>query len=224
MLIAFVLDAPAIRSGMSDLAGRMPVRRAHGGLPAAALLFSLFPASALAGAPQERVRQTLDAVSAVLNDPELHEASREGDRRARVGKIMRDGFDFREMARASLGSHWATLTAEQQDEFVGLFGQLFERSYDRLVLRFLGDSTTTYGAESIEKNGAVVRTTLVRKNTDELPVDYRLTSNDGPWKISDAVVDGVSLAGNFRAQFEKTIRTASYDELAKRVRTKLAEQ
>ena len=42
--------------------------------------------------------------------------------------------------------------------------------------------------------------------------------------MSDVAVDGVSLDGNFRAQFDKTIRTASYDELAKRIRTKLAEE
>jgi len=189
-----------------------------------ALLVALGPASALAGEPQERVRQTLDAVSAVLNDPQLQGSAKERDRREHVGKVIRDSFDFRAMARESLGSQWAGLTAEQHDEFVGLFGQLFERSYNRLVLRFLGDSTTTYGAESIEKNGAVVRTILVRKNTDELPVDYRLIAEGGLWKMSDVAVDGVSLAGNFHAQFDKTIRIASYDELAKRIRTKLGEE
>ena len=189
-----------------------------------ALLVPLGPASVLAGAPQERVRQTIDGVSAVLKDPQLQGSTKERDRRERVGKLTRDSFDFRAMARGSLGSHWAGLTAEQQDEFVNLFGQLFERSYTRLVLRFLGDSTTTYGAESVEKNGAVVRTTLVRKNDDELPVDYRLTSEDGLWKMSDVLVDGVSLAGNFHAQFDKTIQTSSYDELVKRIRTKLAEE
>ena len=188
-----------------------------------ALLATVGARSALAGAPQERVRQTVDAVSAVLHDPQLQGSAKERDRRERVGKVMRDSFDFRAMARESLGSHWPGLTAEQQDEFVGLFGQLFERSYDRLVLRFLGDSTTTYGAESVDKNGAVVRTTLVRKNADELPVDYRLTSAGALWKVSDVAVDGVSLAGNFRAQFDKTIRTASYDELATKIRAKLAE-
>jgi len=145
-----------------------------------------------------------------------------GDRLLEVVEVREDLAE--QERRESLGSHWASLSAEQQDEFAGLFGQLFERSYNRLVLRFLGDSTTTYGAESVEKNGVVVRTTLVRKNTDELPVDYRLTSAGGLWKISDVVVDGVSLAGNFHAQFEKTIRTASYDELVKKIRTKLAEE
>jgi len=190
----------------------------------ALLVVALGPARVLAGPPQDRVRQTMDAVSAVVKDPQLQGAERERDRRERVGHIMQDAFDFRTMARESLGSEWARLTAARQDEFVGLFGQLFERSYDRLVLRFLGDSTTTYGAETADKSGAVVRTTLVRKNGDDLPVDYRLTSDGTGWKISDAVVDGVSLAGNFHAQFEKAIRDGSYDELAKRIRTKLAEE
>jgi phospholipid transport system substrate-binding protein len=188
------------------------------------LVAAIGPRAALAGAPQERVRQTVDAVSAVLHDPQLQGSAKERDRRDRVGNVMRDSFDFRAMARESLGSSWAGLTAEQQDEFVGLFARLFERSYDRLVLRFLGDSTTTYGAESVDKNGALVRTTIVRKNSDELPVDYRLISAGGAWKMSDVAVDGVSLAGNFHAQFDKTIRTASYDALAEKIRTKLAEE
>ena len=188
-----------------------------------AFLFALGAAPALAGAPQERVRQTVDAVSAVVNDPQLQAASKEHDRRERVVKVMHESFDFGAMARESLGPHWASLTPEQRDRFVGLFTQLFERSYDRLVLRF-GGSTTTYGAESVDAERAVVKTALLRKGGDELPVDYRVTADDGVWKISDVVIDGVSLAGNFRAQFDKTIRASSYDALVQRIETKLAEQ
>ncbi len=189
-----------------------------------ALLFALGAAPALAGAPHERVRQTVDAVSAVVNDPQLQAPSKEHDRRERVVKVMHESFDFGTMARESLGPHWADLAPEQRDRFVGLFAQLFERSYDRLVLRFLGGSTTTYGAESVDAERAVVKTTLVRKGGDELPVDYRLTADGGVWKISDVVVDGVSLAGNFRAQFHKTIQGSSYDALVQRIETKLAEE
>src|SRR5947199_9580871 len=141
-----------------------------------ALLVRLGPPSALAAAPQERVRQTLDAVSAVLNDPELQGSAKERDRRERVGKVMRDSFDFRAMARESLGSHWASLSAEQQDEFVGLFGQLFERSYNRLVLRFLGDSATTYGAESIEKAAP----SCVRPSSARTPTSCPWTTASSP--------------------------------------------
>ena len=196
--------------------------------PAAAsctvLLFALGAAPALAAAPQERVRQTVDAVSALVNDPQLQASSKERERRERVAKVMHESFDFGTMARESLGSHWASLAPEQRDRFVGLFAQLFERSYDRLVLRFLGGSTTTYGTESVDAERAVVKTALLRKGGDELPVDYRLTTDGGVWKISDVVVDGVSLAGNFRAQFDKTIRASSYDALVQRIEAKLADE
>ena len=179
---------------------------------------------AFAGEPQQRVRQTVDAVSAAVNDPQLQGSSNERARRERVAKVMHESFDFRAMAQESLGSHWASLTPEQRDRFVGLFAQLFERSYDRLVLRFRGGSTTTYGTESVDAERAVVKTALHRKGGDEFPVDYRLSADGGVWKISDVVVDGVSLAGNFRAQFDKTIRASSYDALVQRIETKLAEE
>jgi len=189
-----------------------------------AVLIALAAATALAGEPQQRVRETVEAVSAVVNDARLQGASNERERRDRVARVMHESFDFPAMAQDSLGAHWATLTPEQRDRFVALFGQLFERSYDRLVLRFLGGSETTYGAEAVDGERATVKTTLVRKGGDQLPVDYRLIGSRGAWKISDVVVDGVSLAGNFRAQFDKTIRASSYDGLVKRIETKLAEE
>jgi phospholipid transport system substrate-binding protein len=185
----------------------------------AALLVGLAVAPALAGAPEQRVRETVDAVSAALNGSE-----NEGARRERVAKVMHESFDFQAMAQDSLGSHWASLTSEQQERFVGLFARLFERSYDRLVLRFLGGSSTTYGRESVDADRAAVKTTLHRKGGDELPIDYRLGLHGGSWRISDVVVDGVSLAGNFRSQFDKTIRGSSYDGLVQRIETKLAEE
>jgi len=92
------------------------------------VLVVLAAGAALAGAPQQRVRQTVDAVSAVLNDPQLQGSSNERERRERVAKVMHESFDFRTMAQESLGSHWASLTPEQRDRFVGLFTQLYART------------------------------------------------------------------------------------------------
>jgi phospholipid transport system substrate-binding protein len=188
------------------------------------VLLAVAAGAASGGAPQQRVHETVDSVSSIVNDPQLQGASNDRERRERVAKLMRESFDFRTMSQESLGSHWASLTPEQRDQFVDLFARLFENSYQRLVLRFLGGSATTYGAESIDAGRATVKTVLVRKGGDELPVDYKLNQDGGPWKISDVVVDGVSLAGNFRAQFAKTIQDSSYDALVRRIETKLAEE
>ena len=140
------------------------------------------------------------------------------ERRDRIGTIIHDAFDFENMARESLGAPWAALTAEQRAEFTRLFGERFEQSYSLLVLRFLGERTTTYAGESIQGEGAVVRTSLVSAKDGTLPVEYRLTALGGRWTVADVVVDGVSLAGNYRAQFSKIIRTASYETLLRRMR------
>ena len=49
-------------------------------------------------------------------------------------------------------------------------------------------------------------------------MDYRLHEKDGTWHAYDLIVDGVSLVKNYRSQFEKIIRSSSYQELVRRLR------
>lgn len=107
-------------------------------------------------------------------------------------------------------------------EFIPLFGDLFEQSYNRLVLKFLPGRQTSYGKESIEQDRATVQTTLVvPKTKEQLGVDYRLIEKAQRWAVFDVVVDGVSIAGNYRAQFDKILRTSSYDMLVQQIKRKL---
>jgi phospholipid transport system substrate-binding protein len=160
------------------------------------------------------------AVSAVLRDPALQGEEGQPERRRRVRKIIYDTFHFDEMARESLGPTWDRLTPVQQEEFVRLFGNLFEGSYNRLVLRFLGDRQATYDAESIDGDHAVVRTTLTGGKEERLSVEYQLAAKRERWGVVDVRIDGVSLAMNYRAQFTKILRTSSYENLVERMRSK----
>ena len=66
-----------------------------------------------------------------------------------------------------------------------------------------------------------MRTTLVVRRTKErLPVDYHLIEKAQRWSVSDVVVDGISLGQNYRAQFDRIIRSSSYDELLRRMKSK----
>jgi len=177
-----------------------------------------FLAPARAAGPQDRVQQTLTAVSAVLHDPKLQGTDGQPERKERVRTIIYDTFFFDEMARESLGPQWERLTPPQQAEFVHLFGNLFEGSYNRLVLRFLGDRHATFEAESIDGDRAVVRTRLTGGKEEGLSVEYQLASKRGRWGVVDVRIDGVSLAMNYRSQFNKIIRTSSYDTLVQRMR------
>ena len=180
--------------------------------------------AALGAGPQVHVQETLEAITAILNQPQWQGAGKDQARKQEVRKIIYEAFDFREMSREVLGAQWTKLTPQQQEEFTGLFGDLFERSYNRMILSFLGERRTTYGTASVDNGRAVVQTILVSKNDAKLPVDYKLTSNGERWAIYDVVVDGVSLAMNYRAQFTKILRTSSYNALIQRIKDKLAEE
>jgi phospholipid transport system substrate-binding protein len=175
--------------------------------------------------PQERVRELLDAVCTVMQDPQLQGMDKAEERKQRVQRIIVDAFDFEAMARLALGASWDRLTPPQQTEFVGLVGNLFERSYSRLVIRILPERDTNYSRESIERDQASVQTTLVRRKTNEqLPVEYRLIEKGGRWAVFDVVVDGVSLTLNYRAQFDKIIRSSSYGMLVEKIKAKLEQE
>jgi phospholipid transport system substrate-binding protein len=209
---------------MSDVRNKLGGRvlSLAGGL-ALVLTLTVGTAASETGA-QERLQQTMEAIAAVLVSPQWQGPGQDQARRQEVRRIIYEAFDFREMSREVLGTQWAKLTPPQQEEFTELFGNLFERSYNRLVLRFLGERQTVYGATSVDNGRAMVRTTLVSKNDAKLPVDYQLLSNGERWAIYDVVIDGVSLAMNYRAQFTKILRTSSYETLIQRIKDKIEEE
>jgi ABC-type transporter MlaC component len=82
------------------------------------VLISLsFPLSGRAARPQQRIRELLDAVSAVLDDPRLQSPDKEVERQQRVQRIIHDTFAFEEMTTEALGTSWARLTPQQREEF-----------------------------------------------------------------------------------------------------------
>jgi phospholipid transport system substrate-binding protein len=172
-----------------------------------------------AGEPRERVTTMLTAIATVLKDP-----AAEGtvQREQRVREAIFDGFHFDEMAELSLGAHWQALTPAQRDEFVGVFGNFFERSYNRLVLRFFGERTTRYVDESTTGDVALVDTLVESTKDERLPVRYRLSYRHDRWGVVDVVLDGISLAQNFRTQFDTVIRRSSYETLMQKMKAKIA--
>src|SRR4029453_10940906 len=158
----------------------------------AACLFAL-PVPVSAGLPTEQLRSAIDRVVKTLDNPALKGEARVAERRAAVRKIANDIFDFPEIARRSLGRHWAGKTDAEHEEFVGLFADLLERSYIAKI-----DS----------------------KSGTEVPVDYRMLKKGDRWLVYDVSIEGVSLVSNYRTQFNKIIQTSSYAELIKKMKRK----
>ena len=196
------------------------IRRLFLGALAASLL--AFPLVAWAGQPTDQLKGAIDRVVKTLDNPALKGDSKVMERRAAVRKIANDIFDFTEIARRSLGRHWAGKSEAEHEEFVGLFADLLERSYISKIDTYGGEKIT-YTSERSEGDIAVVGTKIISKSGTEVPIDYRMVKKGDRWLVYDVSIEGVSLVSNYRTQFNKIIQTSSYAELIKKMKSKQGE-
>jgi len=190
-------------------------------LPAAlalALVLQALPAEA--GAPTEQLRQRVDEVIRVLDDPGMQD--RPAQRRGAIRKIAENIFDYPSTARRALGSHWSARTPEEQREFVALFADLLDRAYLSRIDLYQGEKVQ-YTNETIDGDQATVSTVLVTPKGTSIPVDYRLHRVGNRWLVYDVVIEGVSLVANYRTQFNRIVRTESYDVLVQKLRDRQTE-
>ena len=191
-------------------------------LATALLLILTGPGRVWAGAPTDQLRAQIDRTVKILDDPELKKDGKQRARRAAVRQVANDIFDFAETAKRSLARHWASRTQAERDEFVLLFTDLLERSYISKIELYGGEKIKFVG-DSVDPDGAVVRTRLVTKQGTEIPIDYRMHARGDKWLVYDVLIEGVSLISNYRTQFNKIITTSSYQELVKKMKTKQEE-
>src|SRR5262245_12272008 len=183
----------------------------------AVALVVLVTAPALAGAPTDQLKQRVDEVIKVLEDPAL--TGKPAERRAAVRKIAEDIFDYPDTARRALGQHWNARTPQEREEFVRLFADLLDRAYIGKIELYQGEKVR-YVNETLEGDEATVKTRIVTKQGSEVPVDYRMRLKDGRWLVYDVVIEGVSLIANYRTQFNKVVQTESYQALVQKLRAK----
>jgi phospholipid transport system substrate-binding protein len=182
-----------------------------------AVLLILAARPAIAATPMASLRDHVDRIVAVLQDPALE--GRADARRREVRKIAEEIFDFADSARRSLGPHWQARTPAEQEEFVRLYSDLLERAYISKIEQYHGEPIK-YVGETADGDEGTVRTDIVTKQGSEIPVNYRLHQQNGQWRVYDVIIEGVSLVANYRTQFNKIIRTTSYRDLVARLRAK----
>jgi phospholipid transport system substrate-binding protein len=190
--------------------------------PIAAIAFVavLVVAPAWAGEPTEQLRSRVDEVVRVLDDPALKNNGVE--RHTRVRKIAESIFDFPDTARRALGSHWNARTPQEREDFVRLFSELLDRAYISKIDLYQGEKVR-YTGESVEGDEAIVKSQIMTKSGQPVPIDYRMHLKDGRWLVYDVIIEGVSLVSNYRTQFNKIVQTESYPALVEKLRARAAE-
>ncbi|HUP36047.1 MAG TPA: ABC transporter substrate-binding protein [Candidatus Limnocylindria bacterium] len=170
---------------------------------------------AWAGPPTEQLRAYTDRVVRILEDPALDPTQR----RTEIHAVAREAFDVAESARRALGPHWPKRSAAEREEFTGLFQSLLERGYLSRIGEY-GGERVQYVAERIDGDFATVRAQIVTSKGTQVPVEARVVRRGERWLMYDVLIENVSLVASYRSQFDRVIRTSSYEELVRRLKAR----
>ena len=183
------------------------------------LLGFILIGSAHAGEPLDVVKGAADRAVQILKDPKLLSKDKKKERVDRLREAVEPIFDFEEMAKRSLGPHWRRRTPAEQQEFVKLFQEFMEKVYSDKLDLYEGEKIV-FGKETIDQDFAQVESSIINNKGETISIIYKLRRADTKWKVYDAVVENISFINNYRSQFDRVIKSSSYEELVKRLREK----
>ena len=179
--------------------------------------------TAEAGAPTSTLQATFAQANKIIADPTLEEHPLE--RIVAIRALFSKVFDFRGASEDVLGPEWKARTAVEQREFTSIFSGFVQRSFVywlAAAAEIDGNGiTVSYLGESVERDRAAVRTAIVGRGGRQIRLDHWMVYQGNRWLVRDITIDGVSLITNYRAQFERVMKTSSYRDLVVRIQERV---
>jgi phospholipid transport system substrate-binding protein len=189
--------------------------RAIGALLVASVGFAL---PAAAADPREVMRETIDSVLAVLNDPALDHAQR----LAAIEEIAYARFDMPTMSRLVLGRDWKRFSDTQKAEYQLEFKRYLANNYGDRINRYDQQQVEIFAVRDEPRGDKTVRTKIIGGEFDDARVDYRMRVKSGVWRVIDVIIEGISTVSNFRDQFREVLSRGGPDHLLEKLREKNA--
>lgn len=166
--------------------------------------------------PGKIVVQTIDRGIQILEDPSLQGLDKFRERKERLWSILTPVFSFEETSRRSLGYHWKIRTDDEREEFVSVFTQVLRDVYLGKTDSYSGGKFI-YIREIVKGKRGKVQTHFITSDQKKVVVDFSMRIIEGTWKVYDITIEGVSMVGNYRNQFNAVIANSSFEELMEKL-------
>lgn len=132
-------------------------------------------------------------------------------------------FDVHIMSRSVIGrKHWNEASASEQERFKQKFSRKVLSVYAAPLKEYDGDKIKflPLRGDIPSHKRIVVHSKIIRKNGQQIPVDYRLIQKGGQWKVYDFSVEGISLVESYRSQYRETLQRSGLSGLINKLNSK----
>ena len=183
----------------------------------------LLSLSSFAGEPTENIKTCTDKLLTIVSDTELQAPEMKAERERMIMEAVDRVFSWEEFSKRALARNWNKRSIKEKKEFVSLFRQLIIDTYMEKTYQYSGESIT-YLDEKIEGEYGKVASVFNTSKGTQIPVEYRVMKKGDSWRVYDLYIEGVSLVGNYRSQFNSIISSSSYEDLVERLKEKLIKE
>ena len=118
----------------------------------------------------------------------------------KLDPILQKHLSFDAMTRRAVGPGWRQFTEDQKKKTTQLFTTLIIRTYSSKFTP--GEhAAIKFNPASAPAPGRVEVPTTLQYQGSHYNVTYRMEEAEG-WRVTDVVIEGVSLVANYRSQFD----------------------
>jgi phospholipid transport system substrate-binding protein len=160
--------------------------------------------------PMEVIKALVNPAVQILAD----KASPLKDRQTKLRDLVNGNFDFTAMSRSALGIHWKDLNDQQKKDFTDTFTAFLQDSYLSRIEDYSGQQVNFLGESQTDSDHTEVKTTIDQTGGKApIQLNYMLRQDNGKWLIYDVTVDNISIAANYRNQFNRVMNNKGFDTL-----------
>ena len=176
-------------------------------LAASAAALALVRRTAIAAISAENAKKFIDNLGEDAISSLTGSTLSAQERETRFRALLVAHFDMLGISKFVLGRYWKIAKPDQQTEFQKLLGDLLTQSYAKTFAQYAGEKFKVTGAHGNDDGSTMVNSSVDRPNGDIIRLDWRVEDQSGTTKITDLLVEGVSLRTTHRSDFASAIQS-----------------
>ncbi len=139
----------------------------------------------------------------------------------RLAPVIKSGFDFTFISRIVAGRYWHNFSEEERGKFVEVFTRLSIATYAGRFDGYSGEYFKMVSAKELRRGRLMIKTVLVKRNRDEVELDYILHNRDNQWLIINVIANGVSDISLKRADYTAFLKKKGFKALLDKLAEKI---
>ncbi|MGD9650722.1 MAG: phospholipid-binding protein MlaC, partial [Dongiaceae bacterium] len=125
--------------------------------------------------------------------------------------LLNEHFDVPAIGRFALGRYWRSADATKQQEYLKLFEEVIVQTYADRFGQYSGQTLKVSSTDKSDGFYTVHSQMLQPSEGEPIFIDWRLKSAGGSYKITDVIVEGVSMSVTQRSEYSAIIERAGGD-------------